>query len=59
MGIYLVVLFKVHLFICGTEHEWIVHGCDRAYFDVLRRLLLGHNAEISGSCQLGSKFEVR
>jgi len=53
------MLFKVHLFICGTEHEWLAHGYARAYFDVLCRVLLGHNAEISGNCQLGSKFEVR
>jgi len=51
--------FEVHLFICGNEHAWLAHWYARAYFDVLCRVLLGHNAEISVTCQLGSKFEVK
>ena len=59
MGIYLVMLFKVYLFVCGTEHECLAHGYARAYFNVPCRMLHGHNVEISGSCQLGSKFGLR
>jgi hypothetical protein len=56
MGIYLVMLFKVHLFICGTEHECLASGYARAYFDVLCRVLLG---QCRGLWELSFSIEVR
>jgi hypothetical protein len=38
--------FQVHLFMFGTNHEWLTHGHVGAYFDVLCRMLLVHNADV-------------